>query len=66
MHWSTHQQEAHLEEYPPLLFFKQPEIQPLVHQPPHTPHYKKYIFWQQFFLLQVAGKIIQGSFASDL
>jgi hypothetical protein len=23
-------------------------------------HYKKYNFWQQFFLLQVAGKIIQN------
>jgi hypothetical protein len=29
-------------------------------------HYKKYDFWQQLFLLQVAGKTILGSFASDL
>jgi hypothetical protein len=29
-------------------------------------HYKKYNFLQQFFLLQVAGKIIQGNFTSDL
>jgi hypothetical protein len=29
-------------------------------------HYKKYDFLQQLFLLQVAGKTILGSFASDL
>jgi hypothetical protein len=30
-----------------------------------TDHYKKYDFWQRIFLLQVAGKTIQGSFASS-
>jgi FtsH-binding integral membrane protein len=29
-------------------------------------HYKKYYFYQQLFLLQVAGKIIFGCFTSDL
>jgi hypothetical protein len=29
-------------------------------------HYRKYDFLQQLFLLQVAGKIILGSFTSEL